>query len=163
MKARTTNRQHCNDRSRTNHPTAKPSYSEARVRFQATLRTRVVGLHTSDGRPLTKGFSALAPHHGSISIAALGMPMHHLVVPIGSPSWLGSRSPPHGHAPIVPDADTPHGLGYIDVDDLNRRVAAACGYASGLTHLLDGMMVCQGCDLKGGVKVRCKVDVKRTC
>jgi hypothetical protein len=36
-------------------------------------------------------------------------------------------------------------------------------YASGLTRLLDGMMVCQGCDLKVGVKVRCKVDVRRTC
>ena len=33
-------------------------------------------------------------------------------------------------------------------------------YPSGLTRLLDGRGMCQGCDLKVGVKVRCKVDVR---
>jgi hypothetical protein len=42
------------------------------------------------------------------------------------------------------------------------RFLADKWYASGLTRLLAGMMLCQGCDLKVGVKVRCKVDVRRT-
>src|ERR1700722_17447565 len=32
-------------------------------------------------------------------------------------------------------------------------------YASGVTRLLDRMMLCQGCGVKVGIKVRCKVDV----
>ena len=36
-------------------------------------------------------------------------------------------------------------------------------YAYGLTRLFAGKMMCQGYDLKADVKVRCKVDVRRTC